>query len=135
MILQEVKVSRVVLVRLNPGDDLLDSIAAAAQKAGIRNGLVLSGIGSLSAYSVHVVRSTALPPGDVFSDGEGPFDILHVTGVILEGRPHVHVTFSNTEKAMGGHLERGCKILTFAVITLADTPEADLSEWDRVGAR
>jgi hypothetical protein len=40
---------------------------------------------------------------------------------------------SNTEKAMGGHLEEGCHVLTFAVITLAETAGADLADWDRMG--
>ena len=45
-----------------------------------------------------------------------------------------HLTVSDTEKAMGGHLEEGCRVLTFAVVTLAEADEAtDLTGWDRVG--
>ena len=130
---QSVEINQLILVRLNPGDDLLDAVTLAAKENGVQNGLILSGIGSLSAYRVHVVKTTGLPPGDVFFEGEGPFDILQVTGVVLDGRVHAHITFSNTEKAMGGHLERGCRVLTFSVITLADTPDADLTQWDMVG--
>ena len=130
---QSADVRRVVLARLNPGDDVLLSLRAAVQESGIQNGMVLSGIGSLSRYHVHVVKTTNLPPGDVFFDAEGPFDILCLTGFIIGGRVHAHITFSNTEKAMGGHLEEGCKILTFGVVTLAETPDISLDEWDRVG--
>ena len=55
------------------------------------------------------------------------------TGQIMGGRVHAHLTFSDEEKAMGGHLEPGSHVLTFAIITLAELPDNDLSRWDRVG--
>jgi hypothetical protein len=135
MILQTTPLRRLVLVRLNPGDDLLLALRQAVEESGIRQGVVLAGIGSLSRYHVHVVKTTGLPPGDVFFEQDGPFDILQLTGYILGGRVHAHLSVSNTEKAIGGHLEEGCRVLTFAVVTLAETAEAiDLSDWDRVGA-
>jgi len=133
MLIQNAEVSRLLVARLNPGDDLLRSLTDLVRQNDIRSGVILNGIGSLSRYRVHVVKTTRLPPGDVFFEGEGPFDILNVTGFILDGRVHAHLTFSNTEKARGGHLEEGCRVLTFAVITLAETPEASLGNWDRVG--
>ena len=133
MLIQNTQFRRVILVRLNPDDDILDSLTEAARRENIRHGLVLSGIGSLSRYHVHVVKTTQLPPGDVFFEGEGPYDILALCGAILDGRVHAHITFSNTEKAMGGHLERGCRVLTFSVIVLAELADADLSGWDTVG--
>jgi predicted DNA-binding protein with PD1-like motif len=132
MVIQNLSIQRIIGVRLNPGDDLLLSLRQAVEEQGIRSGVILCGIGSLSAYRVHVVETTRLPPGDVFFSEEGPFDILQVNGYVLEGRVHAHLTLSNTEKAMGGHLEEGCKVLTFAVLTLAET-DADLTGWDRVG--
>ncbi len=34
---------------------------------------------------------------------------------------------------MGGHLEEGCRVLTFAIVVLAEMPEADFSRWDVPG--
>jgi predicted DNA-binding protein with PD1-like motif len=134
MLLQTTNLRRLVLARLNPGDDLLLALRQAVAESGIRHGIVLAGIGSLSRYHVHVVKTTNLPPGDVFFEHDGPFDILQLTGYILDGRVHAHLTVSNTEKAIGGHLEEGCRVLTFAVVTLAEADEsADLTGWDRVG--
>ncbi len=126
--------NRLILVRLNPKDDVLASIRAAVREQGIRNGIIISGVGSLNRYRVHVVNKPVLPTEDVFFEGEGPFDILTVTGMILDGRVHAHITFSNTERAMGGHLEEGCTVLTFAVIVIADTPDVEINGWDRVGS-
>ena len=36
---------------------------------------------------------------------------------------------------MGGHLEEGTRVLTFCMVALADTPAANLSDWDRFQAR
>jgi len=134
MIVQEMIPSRVVMVRLDPGQDLLLGLRQAVEETGIGHGAILAGVGSLSAYHFHVVSTAAMPPENAFVRGEGPFDILTVTGAILDGRVHAHVTFSNTEIAMGGHLEEGCTVLTFAIVTMIDTsaPALEMATWDHV---
>ena len=121
-------------LRLDPGEDLLEGLQRAASELGVRDGAFLGGIGSLTSYHVHVVSSTDLPPTNAFMKGEGPFDILVLTGHVMGGRVHAHLTFSDTEQAMGGHLEPGSHVLTFAIVTLAELLDTDLSRFDRVGA-
>lgn len=130
MVSQVTDCKRLVALRLNPGDDILLSLQAAVKEHGIKNGFFLGGAGSVSRYRVHVVETTNLPPGDLFFEDDGPHDVLDVTGMVLDGRVHAHIVLSNTEKASGGHLEEGCKVLTFTMIVIADTPEADLTDWD-----
>ena len=125
--------SRFVALRLDPGDDVLLTLRAAVEEQGIRNAGILSGVGSLDRYNIHVVKTTNMPPGNTFVQGEGPFDILSVTGLVVNGKVHAHITFSNTELAMGGHLEEGCRVLTFAVVLMAEALDVDLTGWDRPG--
>lgn len=125
--------SRHLALRLNPGDDLLLSLRQAAREQGIQNAAILSGVGSLSQYHYHVVKTTNMPPGNVFVKGEGPFDILTITGLIVNGEVHAHVAFSDTEGAYGGHIEEGCRVLTFAVIVLAEAENVDFTGWDKRG--
>jgi predicted DNA-binding protein with PD1-like motif len=132
MVTQTTECKRVIAIRLNPGEDILKSLQAAVKENGVKNGFFLGGAGSVSKYRVHVVETTNLPPGDLFFKQEGPFDVLDVTGVVINGRVHAHIVFSDKEKASGGHLEEGCTVLTFAMIVLADTPEADLTDWDSI---
>ena len=133
MIVQQTTPGRTFWVRLNPHDDLLLGLRAAVKEAGITNGVILGGVGSLTAYHFHVVSSVELPPENAFERGSGPFDILNVNGAILGGRVHAHITFSNTDTTLGGHLEEGTTILTFAIIMIQETPDVDLALWDRVG--
>jgi predicted DNA-binding protein with PD1-like motif len=130
---QSFDASRFVAVRLDPGEDVLLSLRAAVKKQGIRDAAILSGVGSLDRYHFHVVQTTNMPPGNSFVQGEGPFDILTVTGLVVDGEVHAHITFSNTELAMGGHLEEGCRVLTFAVVVMAEALDVDLAGWDRSG--
>ena len=125
---------RLIYVRADPGEDLLAALQQAAEREGIRHGAILCGVGSLSAYHYHVVGTAELPPENAHVRGDGPFDILTVTGAIMGGRVHAHITFSDQTKAMGGHMHEGCTVLTFAIVLIADTSDTPLDGWDTVGA-
>jgi len=126
-------ITQVVVLRLRYGQDLLDALKAAVAAQGIKNAVILSGIGSLTRYRVHVVDNTTFPPKEAFPEADGPQDLLNVNGYVMDGRVHAHVTFSNQEKALGGHLEPGTKVFTFAIITLGilddKTSLAGLDAW------
>jgi predicted DNA-binding protein with PD1-like motif len=134
MHIEPARFGRTWCLRFDPGEDLLEGLRRAAAELGVRDGAFVGGIGSLTSYHVHVVSSPDLPPDNAFMHGEGAYDILAITGHIMGGRVHAHLTFSDTEQAMGGHLEPGSHVLTFAIVTLVELLDTDLSRWDRVGA-
>ncbi len=109
---------RVVVVRIKNQVDMFKGLRDAVARERIQNAVILTGAGSLASYHVHVVSNTTLPATEAFFKGEGPFDLIATTGYVIDGRVHCHVTFSNTGKAMGGHLEPGTRVFTFAIITL-----------------
>jgi predicted DNA-binding protein with PD1-like motif len=123
--------SRIVVVRLKRGTDLLDGLNKAVKKERIKNAAILSGAGSLTSYHVHVVDNTTFPTKNLFFKAEGPQDLLNVNGYVIDGRVHAHITFSDEEKALGGHLEPGTSVFTFAIITLGVIEEdANLRRFD-----
>lgn len=124
---------RIITVRLNPDEDILLSLRAAVEQEKVQNGIIVGGFGSVKRYHVHVVETTNLPPGDIFFKGEEAYDVLAVTGAVINGRVHAHITLSDTEKALGGHLEEGTHVLTFSVITIAETPDIDMADYDTMG--
>ncbi|HEU0164250.1 MAG TPA: PPC domain-containing DNA-binding protein [Thermomicrobiales bacterium] len=130
---QNAEIGRTLLIRLDPGEDLLGGLREAVTASGVRQGVFVTGVGSLTSYHLHVVETTNLPPGNVFWKESGPFDIVAVTGAVLGGRVHAHLTVSNDERVMGGHLEPGCNVLTFAFITLLEMHGDDISAWDTPG--
>jgi len=57
-----------------------------------------------------------------------------VNGCVIDGRIHAHIIFSDDEKGLGGHLEPGTTVFTFAIITLGVLEEgASLARFDDPG--
>lgn len=122
-------------IRLDPGEDVLLSLREWVSTHAINNATFVSGVGSLSRYHAHVVETTNLPPGNIFFKGEGAYDILTLTGFVIEGRVHAHIGWSDDKIAMGGHLEEGCTVLTFAVISAVELDDVAIGGWDVSGRR
>lgn len=119
------------MVRLKNQVDMLQGLRDAVVREKIKNAVILGGAGSLVSYHVHVVSNTTLPATEAFFKEEGPFDLLTTNGYILDGRVHAHISFSNPQKAMGGHLEPGTRVFTFAIITLGVLEDnSDLKRFD-----
>jgi hypothetical protein len=58
--------SRIVVMRMKYQSDLLHGMERLVKEQNIRNGVILSGIGSLRGYKVHSVSSRDLPPSDTY---------------------------------------------------------------------
>jgi hypothetical protein len=130
---QTSRIGEIMVIRLDSDDDILLSIREAVAQHDLKHALILGAMGSVRRYHVHVVESSELPPRDIFLKGEVPLDILSLNGVVMDGRVHAHVSFSGTAETMGGHLEEGCQILSFGQVWLVTAPDADLTNWDRIG--
>ena len=126
----EGKLGRVVVVRLAPGTDLLEGIQAACEKHRIRNGVVISAIGSLNG--VRFCDVEPLPDkkcgygyGKVLSLDE-TIELTGAGGVICCDEAgkinlHIHISMSDKNgKAFGGHLVEGTKVLMTADIVLGE---------------
>jgi len=128
-------IASVVVVRLKNQTDMLAGLQEAIAREKIKNAVIMSGFGSVTKYHVHVVGNTTFPPKDVFSKESGPYDLLTVSGLVMNGRLHCHITLASTQRVTGGHLETGTSVFTFAVINIgvlkdgADLTRADDWKW------
>jgi uncharacterized protein len=115
---------RVVILRFKFDTELLAALEKAVKDNKIRNGVILNGFGSVRNWQVHQVGNRTLPPRDVIvKDPTAPADIAGVSGMILDGRPHPHITLTNPDKAFGGHLEPATNVFTFCVMTIGVLPD------------
>ncbi|RIK55787.1 MAG: hypothetical protein DCC57_04735 [Chloroflexi bacterium] len=124
------RITKLHVVHLNPGDDVLLGLRAAVAAKGIRHAAIVGAIGSVTSYHFHVVASPDLPPAELYPKAEGAYDIATMTGFIFNGRVHCHIIFSDERVAFGGHLEEGCRVLTFNVISIAEVEELDITDFD-----
>jgi len=132
MLVERRPIKNLVIIRLNPGDDVLASLTEAAKKNSINNAVVLSGYGSVRTHHYHVVASRENPPENSFVKDDKASDIIDLSGCIINGRVHAHITHSDTKTAFGGHLEPGVQVLTFLCIILAEV-DYDFSCFDSIG--
>ncbi len=113
-------VSEVIRIRMDRGDLLLETILDTIQKHKIQDGAVMTGVGSLQECTYHGVKSLAEKPEQKFTTRKGEaMEILNLNGIIAAGEPHIHMTLSNFDGAFGGHLEKGCRVLYRAEVTIA----------------
>jgi predicted DNA-binding protein with PD1-like motif len=111
-------IQEVYRISLDRDDLVLESILEAIKKYDIKDGAVLTGVGSVQKCTYHAVNSMGLVPTDIMVTVEGPTEILNVDGVIANGDTHIHLTLSNFSGATGGHLEKGCRVLYRAELTI-----------------
>ena len=122
---------RVIVVRMKQHADLLAGLQEAVEKEKIGNAVILSGIGSLTTYHIHVVDNSTFPSENVFIKNSIPVDLTSVNGYIFNGKVHTHINISDENLAIGGHLEPGTTVFTFAIITIGVfNSEVDLDRFD-----
>ena len=94
--------------------------------------MILSGAGSVRGYHVHQVSNRTFPSKNMFvKDPTAPADLVSMNGYVMNGRLHAHVTLATPNGALGGHLEPGTEVFTFAIITIGVLKDgADFSNPD-----
>jgi predicted DNA-binding protein with PD1-like motif len=132
----ESKDQGVVIVSLGHGDLLLESLRCVAREANIHTGVLMTGLGSLTAGRIHYVVSNVIPPRDQFLDLEGPLEVVGFSGIIADFEPHVHISLMDKDgKFYGGHLEERCSILTLSEISILRLPDLKLTRSVRDGSK
>jgi uncharacterized protein len=122
---------RVVVLRFKYQTDLLAGLQKMVKQENIRNGVILSAIGSVRGYQVHQVSNRTLPSRDTYvKNPTGPADVISMNGYVIDGRLHPHITLATPDKVIGGHLEPGTEVFTFAVVTIGVMNDVDLRRID-----
>jgi len=110
---------QILVLRFKFGTDLLAGIDSMVKVNHVRNAVILSGMGSVRGYHIHVVSNRTFPSKNMFvKDPTAPADIINTNGYVINGRVHAHVTLADADKSFGGHLEYGTPVFSFAVVTI-----------------
>ncbi|MDH5703384.1 MAG: DNA-binding protein [Aigarchaeota archaeon] len=132
---------RVLVTRIMPGSDLIQSIRTVVEEHGIKAGVIISGVGLLRR--AHLRNCRALPKEYPITDTnrsfltfERPLEILALSGNIseVEGKPwvHVHITLSyiegETVRVIGGHLLEGSVIFGFAEVFIMELRDIEMKK-------
>jgi len=117
---------RLVVINLERGDLLLESIRSALDSYGIRDAVITSAIGSLSKVVLHRVTGFEKEPVDEFLTLEKPMELASLQGIVVDGHPHFHMVVSDLEQTYTGHLEEGTTALYLVEISLLELKDVNL---------
>ena len=94
--------------------------------------LVAPMAGSVLTTRYHVVSNRESPSKNLYVENpEASADIVNVSGAVLNGRLHAHMTLAGSDQAYGGHIEPRTRVFTFAVVVLGVLPDdSDISRFD-----
>ena len=102
----------VTTISLKPGEMLLETIKEALKERNIKNGVVVSGIGSLKSFPLHHAANPDSPPCNRFT-------LSSISGIIADGEPHLHVVVSYAdEETYSGHLGDDSEVLLLAEVAI-----------------
>jgi hypothetical protein len=113
-------VGRIVIMNLERGDLLLESIREELKRLDIRNAVITSAIGSLQKVVLHRVTGIEREPVDEFVTIENPIELASLQGYVLDGHPHFHMVVSDLGQTYTGHLEDGTTVLYLVEISLLE---------------
>ena len=113
-------ISRTHILRIDPGEDVLLSVKEFLSKNKIEQAIVLGGYGTLAAHSLHWVKHNRIPTENAFGRAVGGIEILGMSGLVVDGEPHIHVTLATQQGAYGGHMEEGCRAYVLCEIFFAE---------------
>lgn len=118
------KIGRIFTISLDKGDDILNSVNDLIKKENIKDGVVVSGVGTVYNCVLHFVTDINDASKMYFKEWKDtPLEVTSIQGVIADGKPHLHAMVSDVTGSWGGHLEPGCKVLYFFEIMIMETPD------------
>ena len=117
---QDYELGRIIILNLDRGDLLLETIEEELAKSGIKDALITGAIGSLQKVVLHRVIGLGPEPEDEYITMEKPMELASLQGVVLDGKAHFHMVVSDVDQAYSGHLEPGTTVLYLAEVSLAE---------------
>lgn len=117
---------RILAIRLEPGDDVVESIRLLCLKENIKHGVIFTALGSLKKASFYDPTPVPGQPGKYrYGDPiemEGAVELITLSGIVCEEDSgsislHIHAAFADEMgNGYAGHLEAGN--ITFATVEL-----------------
>ena len=120
------EIGRVVIVSLEKGDDLIESLTDIVKKEGIQNGVISSGIATFDAVNIRMTNTSGFPIGYITHHLREPLEASSIDGTIINQEVHVHASIGNASHTWSGHLLEGCKILYLGEVVIQEIKGVNL---------
>ncbi len=121
------KIGRVIIIHLTKGEDILTSVQSQLKQLNIRNGILVSAIGSLRCAKLHAITTLEDLPTNQYFTYQSPIELGNAQGLIIDGEPHFHLTVSDSDRVYTGHMESGCEVQYLAELAILELPEVSIT--------
>lgn len=130
-------IEKVHVLRIQPGEDVLNCIQAYCNQHHILNGVILSGIGSLDGCTFFDPQEIPGKPGCygyvTAIDLPTPIELVGLNGIICaepsgSAAPHIHACFADKDgNEYGGHLKEGNHVLVTVELVIGELSGVKMS--------
>ena len=118
---------RYLIIGLQKDDLILESIKQAIDEHGIKNAIITSGIAATYRMRWHHIKDTNDHPTDEILEHAAPMEVGGISGLVIDGVPHLHCTFADHDRAWAEHLEEGCRIQYVGEISMIELLDVDIA--------
>jgi len=114
------KTGRTIILELQRGEKLLESVREYMAQRGIKNAVLSSAVGSLLRLVVHKPTSMDAAAVDEFETIEDAMEVCSLIGSVIGGEPHFHIVASGVKGLYSGHVEPDTEVLYLLELTFTE---------------
>ncbi len=111
---------RVVILELERGEMIVESVESVLTQAGIKNAYIASAVGSVKHVEFHRPLTMDAATVDEYVSIDQPFELGSITGTVIDGVAHLHFSMGSKDSIQIGHLEKGTEVLYLAELTIIE---------------
>lgn len=120
------RLGRTIVIELERGEKVIESICAALERKNIKNAVILSAVGSIQRLKYHRPVDLGEAANDEFFDIEAPMEIGSLIGSIIGGQAHFHIVAASPDGVYNGHLELGTEVMYLMEVIAAEMEGCNL---------
>ena len=115
-----VQLGRTLIIELERGEPLIEGICGELEKAGIKNAIIGSAVGSIQKLIYHYPTDMGQTANDEFLTINEPMEVGSLTGSVIDGQAHFHIVATGPNGVYGGHVEPGTEVMYLLEIIMIE---------------
>jgi predicted DNA-binding protein with PD1-like motif len=121
-----VQLGRTLIVELERGEPLIEGVCKELEKAGIKNAIVGSAVGSIQKLIYHRPTDMGQAANDETLTVNAPMEVGSLTGSVIDGQAHFHIVAMAPDGVYGGHLEPGTEVMYLLEVVMIELSGCNL---------
>jgi hypothetical protein len=105
------KTGDTIILELQRGDKLVETVKQQMQDLGIENAILASAVGSLMKLVIHKPTGMDEAAVDEYETIEDAMEVCSLIGSVIGGEPHFHIVASGVNGLYSGHVEPETEVL------------------------